>query len=250
MARPPATALDFSAGPIVDSPYSPAGGNPCRIIITRILSAHSFLAAGWLATAGKNYRVEIRWARDFRAHGAYQHSVRAAVLDAPSLFNLDRKIRVGIEDFLWAAAVEHRLGGGRNPSEGETVGASKSGAPTPLHALHRRRRGFLPWSSGIPQNHLQLHHRVCDWRCRDCLPAVRPDPTMFTGALSFTALYFALFLVFLFCTRFVQRYYNVPNLLGFTCRRSHRGAVVRGNRRASGASVRVRTGLPPRAKVT
>jgi hypothetical protein len=26
-------------------------------------------------------------------------------LDAPSLFNLDQEIRVGIEDFLWAAAV-------------------------------------------------------------------------------------------------------------------------------------------------
>jgi len=40
-------------------------------------------------------------------------------------------------------------------------------------------------------------------------------PTMLVGALSFTALYFALFLIFLFLyPGFFQRYYNIRNLLG------------------------------------
>jgi len=40
-------------------------------------------------------------------------------------------------------------------------------------------------------------------------------PTMLTGVLSFTALYFFLFLIVLFLyPEFIQRYYNVPNLLG------------------------------------
>jgi hypothetical protein len=38
---------------------------------------------------------------------------------------------------------------------------------------------------------------------------------MLVGALSFTVLYFALFLIFLsLYPDFIQRYYNIPNLLG------------------------------------
>jgi hypothetical protein len=40
-------------------------------------------------------------------------------------------------------------------------------------------------------------------------------PTMLIGALSFTLLYFALFLIFLFLyPGFVQRYYTIASLLG------------------------------------
>jgi hypothetical protein len=40
-------------------------------------------------------------------------------------------------------------------------------------------------------------------------------PSMLIGAASFAALYFALFLIFLaLYPEFVQRYYNIPNLLG------------------------------------
>jgi hypothetical protein len=49
------------------------------------------------------------------------------------------------------------------------------------------------------------------------LAYLRPDllPLMLISALSFTALYFFLFLCLLFLyPEFVQRYYNLPNLLG------------------------------------
>src|SRR6266436_4945691 len=119
--------------------------------------------AAWLACylLGRNYRAEIRWGTVISAPMALTSILFVPQYwTPPSLFNLDQKIRVGIEDFLWAAAV-----------------------------------------GGIAS----------------VVAYVRSDliPTMFTGALSFTVLYFALFLVFLFLyPGFVQRYYNVPNLLG------------------------------------
>ena len=53
--------------------------------------------------------------------------------------------------------------------------------------------------------------------CALLVAFVRSDliPTMFVGAAVFTLLYLALFLYFLaLYPDFVQRYYNVPNLLG------------------------------------
>src|SRR5271165_3118733 len=55
---------------------------------------------------GKNYRSEIRWGTLIAAPLALTSLLFVPEYwTPPSLFNLDQKIRVGVEDFLWAAAV-------------------------------------------------------------------------------------------------------------------------------------------------
>jgi len=101
--------------------------------------------AAWLACylLGKNYRAEIRWGTVISAPMALTSILFVPQYwTPPSLFNLDQKSELASKTFCGRRLWEASLGGGRNPSEGETVGASKSGAPTPLHALHRRRRSF------------------------------------------------------------------------------------------------------------
>ena len=64
--------------------------------------------AAWLACylLGKNYRTEIRWGTLISAPLALTSILFIPQYwTPPSLFDLDQKIRVGIEDFLWAAAV-------------------------------------------------------------------------------------------------------------------------------------------------
>jgi Lycopene cyclase len=176
--------------------------------------------AAWLACylLGKNYRAEIRWGTLISAPMAL-----ASILfvpqywTPPSLFDLDQKIRVGIEDFLWAAAV-----GGIASVVGEILLKER------LSALRRtaRKRHFAPFIVvvGVFMVLEFWHPGKTIYNCiiafaigAALIACVRSDliPTMCTGALSFTVLYFALFLVFLFLyPGFVQRYYNVPNLLG------------------------------------
>ena len=70
--------------------------------------------AAWLACCliGKSYRVEIRWGTLISAPMALTSILFVPQYwTPPSLFDLDQKIRVGIEDVLWAAAV-----GGKPPS--------------------------------------------------------------------------------------------------------------------------------------
>src|SRR5580692_7186027 len=62
----------------------------------------------WLVCfiAGSQYRSEIRWGTLIAAPLALTSLLFVPQYwTPPSLFNLDQKIRVGIEDFLWAAAV-------------------------------------------------------------------------------------------------------------------------------------------------
>jgi hypothetical protein len=55
---------------------------------------------------GKRYRAEIRWGSLIAAPMALTSLLFVPQYwSPPSLFNLDQKIRVGIEDVLWAAAV-------------------------------------------------------------------------------------------------------------------------------------------------
>ena len=64
--------------------------------------------AAWVACSivGKTYRAEIRWGTLIAAPLALTSLVFVPQYwTPPSLFNLDQRIRVGIEDFLWAAAV-------------------------------------------------------------------------------------------------------------------------------------------------
>ncbi len=135
----------------------------------------------------------------------------------PSLFDLDQKIRVGIEDVLWAAAV-----GGIASVVAEILLKER------LSALRKgvRKRHLVPfilvvvvfivlqlWHPGKT-----IYNTIIAFAIGAVVIAVlRSDliPTMLAGALSFALLYFALFLIFLLLyPGFIQRYYNIPNLLG------------------------------------
>ena len=176
--------------------------------------------AAWLACylLGKSYRAEIRWGTLISAPLALTSILFVPQYwTPPSLFNLDQKIRVGIEDFLWAAAV-----GGIASVVAENLLKER------LSALRNavRERHYMPFVFVVGV-FLALEFWHPSKTIYNCIIAfvmgaaviayVRSDliPTMCIGALSFTVLYFALFLIFLFLyPGFVQRYYNVPNLLG------------------------------------
>jgi hypothetical protein len=176
--------------------------------------------AAWLAcyVVGKNYRTEIRWGTLISAPLALTSILFIPQYwMPPSLFDLDQKIKVGIEDFLWAAAV-----GGLASVVAEIVLKER------LSRLRKaaRKRHFAPFVVVVVVFvTLQLWHR--DKTIYNCIIAfavgaivivvLRSDliPTMLIGALSFTALYFVLFLIVLqLYPDFVNRFYTIPHLLG------------------------------------
>jgi hypothetical protein len=176
--------------------------------------------AAWLACylVGKNYRAEIRWGTLISAPLALTSILFIPQYwTPPSLFDLDQKIKVGIEDFLWAAAV-----GGLASAVAEIVLKER------LSRLRKaaRKRHFAPFVVVVVVFvALQLWHR--DKTIYNCIIAfavgaivivvLRSDliPTMLIGALSFTVLYFVLFLIVLqLYPDFVNRFYNIPHLLG------------------------------------
>jgi hypothetical protein len=176
--------------------------------------------AAWLACyiLGKKYRAEIRWGTLISAPMALTSILFVPQYwTPPSLFDLDQKIRVGIEDFLWAAAV-----GGIASVVAEILLEEK------LSGIRKRtrKRHFAPflvvvvvfialqvWHPGKT-----IYNTIIAFAVGALVIAyLRSDliPTMLVGSLSFTVLYFALFLIFLFLyPGFVQRYYKIPNLLG------------------------------------
>jgi len=176
--------------------------------------------AAWVAcyVLGKKYRAEIRWGTLIAAPMALTSLLFVPQYwTPPSLFNLDQKIRVGIEDVLWAAAV-----GGIASVVAEILLKER------LSAIRKaaRKRHFAPfvvvvvvfialefWHPGKT-----IYNTIIAFAVGALVIAyLRSDlvPTMLTGALSFALLYFALFLIFLFLyPGFIQRYYNIPNLLG------------------------------------
>src|SRR3981189_1202625 len=180
--------------------------------------------AAWLAfyLLGKNYRAEIRWGTVISAPMALTSILFVPQYwTPPSLFNLDQKIKVGIEDFLWAAAV-----GGIASVVAEILLKER------LSALSKgaRKRHFSPFIAvDVGVTSLQLLHpgktiynTIIAFAIGAVVIAVlRSDliPTMLIGALSFTALYFVLFLLVLFLyPEFVQRYYAISHLLGIYVR--------------------------------
>jgi hypothetical protein len=178
----------------------------------------------WLACylVGKNYRAEIRWGTLISAPLALTSILFVPQYwTPPSLFNLDQKIRVGIEDFLWAAAV-----GGIASVVAEILLKER------LSVIRKaaRKRHFAPFVVVVVVFiALELWHRdktIYNTIIAFAIGAVviaylRSDliPTMLIGALSFTALYFVLFLVVLLLyPDFVHRYYNIAHLLGIYVR--------------------------------
>jgi len=174
----------------------------------------------WLACfiAGAAYRREMRWGTLIAAPMALTSLLFVPQYWTPdSLFNLDAKIRVGIEDFLWAAAV-----GGIACVVGEILLHDR------LSMLRktRRKRHYTPfvfivvvflglelWHSGETMINciisLAVGAVVLGFLRRDLVPS------MLVSAATFTALYFFLFLCVLHLyPQFVTRFYNLPRLLG------------------------------------
>jgi len=180
--------------------------------------------AAWLACylIGKSYRAEIRWGTLISAPMALTSILFIPQYwTPPSLFNLDQKIKVGIEDFLWAAAV-----GGIASVVAEILLKER------LSALRKvtRKRHFAPFIVVIVvftalefwHSDKTIYNTIIAFAIGAVVIAVlRSDliPTMLIGALSFTALYFVLFLLVLFLyPEFVQRYYAISHLLGIYVR--------------------------------
>jgi Lycopene cyclase len=167
---------------------------------------------------GKNYRAEIRWGTLIAAPMALTSLLFVPQYwSPPSLFNLDQRIRVGIEDFLWAAAV-----GGIASVVGELLLKEK------LAALRRlpRERHYAPFAVMVVifvalelwHPNKTIYNTIAAFAAGAVVIAfLRSDlvPLMLISAMSFTALYFFLFLCLLYLyPEFVDRFYNVPNLLG------------------------------------
>jgi hypothetical protein len=166
---------------------------------------------------GKSYRTEMRWGTLIATPMALTSILFVPQYwFPPSLFNLDDKIRVGIEDFLWAAAV-----GGIACVVGEILLKER------LVTIRscRRKRHLTPFVAivavFIPLEFWHSNKTIYNTIIAFALGAVviaflRSDlvPSMLVGALSFTALYFFLFLCVLFLyPDFIHRFYNIPNLL-------------------------------------
>jgi hypothetical protein len=176
--------------------------------------------AAWLACylLGKNYRTEIRWGTLISAPLALTSILFIPQYwTPPSLFDLDQKFKVGIEDFLWAAAV-----GGIACVVGEILLKEN------LLALRKvaRKRHFAPFvivvvifvALELWHPSKTIYNCIIAFAIGALVIAVlRSDliPTMFTGVLSFTTLYFVLFLIVLrLYPDFITRFYNIPHLLG------------------------------------
>lgn len=176
--------------------------------------------AAWIVCSilGKRYRAEIRWGSLIAAPMALTSLLYVPQYwTPPSLLNLDERFRVGIEDFLWAAAV-----GGIASVVGELLLKGRLAAMRKLP----RKRHYAPfvfaavlfvaleaWHPGRTMVNAILSLAFGAL----VLAFLRPDllPLMITSAVSFTALYFFLFLcVLCLYPLFVHRYYNLPNLLG------------------------------------
>ena len=176
--------------------------------------------AAWLACCviGKRYRPQMIWGTVISTPLALTSILFIPQYwTPPSLFDLDARFRVGIEDVLWAGAV-----GGIASVVGEIVLKERLAA----RRKHRRKKHYFPfvvlvsvfailefWHPGKTIYNTVIAFVVCAL----LVAFVRSDliPTMFVGAAVFTLLYLALFLYFLaLYPDFVQRYYNVPNLLG------------------------------------
>ena len=176
--------------------------------------------AAWVvcAVVGKTYRPEMRWGTLVAAPMALTSLLFVPEYwTPPSLFDLDAKIRVGIEDLLWAAAV-----GGIAAIVGEIL------LKEHLEALRksRHRRHYTPFVVAVAAFlvlRFGLHWKTMNGTivaliiCACVVAYLRPNliKLMLTSAVSFTVLYFVLFLVVLaLYPEFVRRYYTLKNLLG------------------------------------
>ena len=177
-------------------------------------------ASAWVAcfVIGKTHRPQMIWGSLVSAPFALTSILFIPQYwTPPSLFDLDKRIKVGIEDFIWAAAV-----GGIASVIGEIILKERLAKSR----KQARKKHYLPfivlavllvtlqlWRPGKTIYNMIISLTICVV----VVLLRRPDLILVTlaGAADFTLLYFALFIYFLLLyPDFVQRYYNVPNLLG------------------------------------
>ena len=174
----------------------------------------------WLACLliGRKYRRPIIWGTVVTAPLALTSLLFVPQYwTPPSLFDLDARFRIGIEDFLWAGAV-----GGIASVVGEIVLKERLAA----RRNQPRKKHYAPFI-------VMLAVFVVLWRwhpdkniyntaiaftvCALVVAFLRSDliPTMLVGAVVFTILYFLLFLYFLWLyPDFIECYYNLRNISG------------------------------------
>ena len=167
---------------------------------------------------GRQYRSEIRWGTLIAAPMALTNLLFVPEYwTPPSLFDLDQKIRVGIEDFLWAAAV-----GGIAAVVGEIL--LKERLATVRKARHKRHYvPFVVAALVFVGLRFGFHWKTMNSTivalaaCALLIACLRPNliPLMLASAVSFALLYFVLFLLVLaLYPEFVHCYYNLSNLFG------------------------------------
>lgn len=184
-----------------------------------LIGALIFVAA-WVGCylVGQRYRPQIIWGTVVSAPFALTSLLFIPQYwSPPSLFDLDTRIHVGIEDFLWAAAV-----GGIGSVLGEIILRVKL---SQTRGQGRKRHivpfvvvavvfGLLQWL----HPNKTIYNMVIAFAVGAVVVAfLRSDliQLMLTGAMNFTGLYLLLFLYFLaLYPDFIQRYYNIPNFLG------------------------------------
>ncbi len=168
--------------------------------------------------AGKSYRREIRWGTLLACPTALTSPLFVPSYWHPeSLFNLDLRIRVGIEDFLWAAAV-----GGIAAVIGEILLADNlSGVRS-----RRRHRHYWPFAMIAAVFALLDHFHWLPVMDNVAIAAaagivlfalLRPDliPLMILSTTSFVVLYLFLYLAVLWLyPDFVVDFYNPAALSG------------------------------------
>jgi len=174
----------------------------------------------WIAcyVIGKRYRAQMLWGSVVAAPFAITSVLFVPQYwSPPSLFDLDQRFRVGIEDFLWAAAV-----GGIASVVGELLLKERLAKTR----SRRPKRHYAPFIVMLVVfAALELWHPsktiyntvAALAACAIVVSFLRPDliMLMFTGAGTFTVLYLLLFLYFLaLYQHFIERFYNIPNLLG------------------------------------
>ena len=184
------------------------------------LSGTLIFCAAWVACfiLGKKYRRHIIWGTVVSAPFALTSLLFIPQYwTPPSLFDLDQRFHVGIEDIVWAGAV-----GGIASVVGEIALRER------LSKVREQRRThhYAPFViMGIIFVILAYWHPdktiynfvIAFSACAVVVAFVRRDliTLMLVGAAIFTALYFTLFVYFLLLfPEFVQRYYNIPNLIG------------------------------------
>jgi len=177
-----------------------------------------WVAWGTCFILGKNYRREIRWGTLIASPMALTSILFVPQYwTPPSLFDLDQNIRVGIEDFLWAAAV-----GGIAAVVGELF--LRERLASIRRSRHKRHYApfvllacvFIALDLWHPQK--TMNNTIISFAIGAVVLAyVRRNliPLMLTGSATFTFLYFGLFLwVLALYPEFVKCYYNLPNLIG------------------------------------